>query len=85
MPPPGIAQVRDAAIWVAPDKLAPGLRRARICGEGTVCFADGVRVRRAGLRQRRLIARPASAGSRRGELTTSRLALSEGEVLEVRP
>jgi hypothetical protein len=85
MPAPGIAQVRDAPLWVAPDERAPGLRRARIGGEGTVCFADGVRVRRAGLRQRRLVAKPASARSRRGELATSRLALGEGEVLEVRP
>jgi hypothetical protein len=85
MPTPGVAQVRDAALWVAPDERAPGLRRARVRGKGTVCFAGGVRVRRAGLRQRRLVVRPASAGSRRDELTTSRLALSEDEVLEVRP
>jgi hypothetical protein len=70
---------------VAPDEHAPGLRRARIRGKGTICFAGEVWVRRAGLRQHRLLVRAASARSRRGELTTSRLAVSEGEVLEVRP
>ena len=85
MPPAGAAQLRDAALWVAPDEYAPGLRRARIRGMGTICFAGEVRVRRAGLRQRRLVVRAASARSRRGELTASRLAVSAGEDLEVRP
>ena len=85
MPPAGVAQRRDTALWVAPDEHAPRLRRARIRGEGTICFAGEVRVRRAGLRQRRLLARAASTRSRRGELTMSRLAVSAGEDLEVRP
>jgi hypothetical protein len=85
IPPAGAAQLRDAALWVASDERAPRLRRARVRGTGTICFAGEVRVRRAGLRQRRLLARPASAPSRRGELRTSRLALGEGEVVELRP
>jgi hypothetical protein len=85
MPPAGAAVLRDSALWVAPDERAPVLRRARVRGAGTICFADQVRVRRAGLRQRRLIARAASRRSRRGELTTARLALGEGEGLELRP
>ena len=85
MPPAGVAQLRYAALWVAPDEHAPGLRRARIRGKGTIRFPGEVRVRRAGLRQRRLVVRAASARSRRGELTTSRLAVRAGEDLEVRP
>lgn len=84
VPPAGVAQICDAALWVAPDEHAPSLRRARVRGKGTICFAGEVRVRRAGLRQRRLVVRAASARSRRGELTTSRLAVSAGEDLEVR-
>jgi hypothetical protein len=80
----GTAQLRDAALWVAPDERGPRLRRARVRGTGTICFAGEVRVRRAGLRQRRLVVRAASARNRRGELITTRLAVSEGEVMEVR-
>jgi len=85
MPPAGVAQLGDAALWVAPDEHAPALRRARVRGKGTICFAGEVRVRRAGLRQRRLVARPVGTRSRRGELTAPRLAVSAGEDLEVRP
>jgi hypothetical protein len=85
MPPAGAAQLSGAALWVAPDEHAPGLRRARVRGAGTISFAGEVRACRAGLRQRRLVVRAAGARSRRGELTTSRLAVGEGEVLEVRP
>lgn len=85
MPAPGAAERTDAALWVAPDERAPTLRRARIRGTGAICFAQEVRVRRAGLRQNRLLAR-AAAGRRRGaELIASRLAVGEGEVLELRP
>jgi hypothetical protein len=85
IPPAGAAQLRDAALWVAPDEHAPTLRRGRIRGTGTICFAGGMRARRAGLRQHRLVIRPAGARNRRGELTASRLALGAGEVVELRP
>lgn len=85
MPPPGCAQLRGGELWVGPDEHSPVLRRARICGAGTVGFARPVRVRRAGLRQRRLLARPAGRRPRRGDLSTARLALGEGEAVEVRP
>lgn len=84
MPPVGVAQLRDAALWVAPDEHAPGLRRARVRGTGTICFAGEVRARRVGLRQRRLVVSAAGARSRRGELSASRLAVGEGEVVELR-
>jgi hypothetical protein len=84
MPPPGAARLRDVALWVAPDEHAPGLRRARVHGTGAICFAGEVRARRVGLRRRRLVVRAASGHGRRGELITTRLAVGEGEVLEVR-
>jgi hypothetical protein len=84
MPLAGAAQLRDASLWVAPDEHAPRLRRARIRGTGTICFVGEVRARRVGLRQRRLVVRAAGARSRHGELATSRLAVGEGEVVELR-
>jgi hypothetical protein len=85
LPPAGVAQLRDGALWVAPDEHAPELRRSRVRGAGTIAFASEVGVRRGGLRQRRLIARLARRRSRRRELATKRLAVGDGEVLEVRP
>ncbi len=85
MPPSGFAQLRGGELWVGPDEHSPILRRARIFGAGTVGFARPVRVRRAGLRQRRLVARPAESRARRGDLSAARLALGAGEAVEVRP
>jgi hypothetical protein len=86
LPPAGIAQPRDGEVWVAPDEHLPELRRCRIRGAGTVAFAAEVRVRRGGLRQRRLIARPARSRSRRrAGLEARRIAVGAGELLEVRP
>lgn len=85
LPPAGIAQLRDGEVWVAPDEHLPELRRCRIRGAATVAFAAEVRVRRGGLRQRRLIARSAAGRSRQGELEARRIAVGTGELLEVRP
>jgi hypothetical protein len=85
LPPAGIAQLRDGEVWVAPDEHLPELRRCRIRGAANVAFAHEVRVRRGGLRQRRLIARPARGRPRRGELEARRIAVGAGELLEVRP
>jgi len=85
LPPVGIAQLRHGEVWVAPDEHFPELRRCRIRGAATVAFARALRVRRGGLRQRRLIARPARGRPRRGELETRRIAVGAGELLEVRP
>lgn len=86
LPAAGVAQVRSGSFWVAPDEHSPRLRRARIAGRSTASFATPARVRRAGLRQRHLLARPARGGRlRRGELDTTRLAIGEGERLELRP
>jgi hypothetical protein len=86
MPPRGVPQLHAAAFWVAPDEHGPKLRRARLRGPALAAFATEVRVGRGGLRQGRLIARPArSRRPRGGELATERLVVGQGEVLEVRP
>jgi hypothetical protein len=84
LPATGVPQLREASLWVAPDEHAPVLRRACVRGEGTIGFAREVRVRRAGARQRRLLVREARGRQHRGELTTTALALAEGEVAEIR-
>jgi hypothetical protein len=85
LPSAGVAQLRHSEVWVAPDEHLPELRGCRIKREATVGFAAEVRVRRGGLRQRRLIARPAHGRPRRGELEARRIAVGAGELLEVRP
>jgi hypothetical protein len=85
MEPVGTPQLREGRVWVAPDQHAPELRRARARGAGAISFAAEMRVRRAGTRQRRLIARGVGARGHRGDLITTRLAIGEGEILELRP
>jgi hypothetical protein len=81
--PVGLALHRGGELWVGPDEHSPVLRRALIRGAGVVGFARPVGVRRVGVRQRRLLARPAGS-RRRGDLSTTRLALGRGEMVEVR-
>jgi hypothetical protein len=71
-------------LWVAPDERSPVLVGGRVRGPATVSFADPVCLRRAGSRGRRLMARPIRGRSRRGSLVAVRVAVAEGEVLEVR-
>jgi hypothetical protein len=75
----------EGNVWVAPDERSPRLRRGRVGGPALVFSSAPLRVRRTGLRARRLVARPAAAAPREGEEVVSRLALAEGEALEVRP
>lgn len=83
--PLGAPRFCGGGLWVAPDEHAPRLRPARVRGAGTVCFAAGVLVRRAGRRGERLVVRAAGGGTaRRGERAATRLALGAGERLEVR-
>ena len=84
LPVAGTPQRPSGRLWVAPDQHAGQLRRGRVRGGATIAFASEVAVRRAGARRRHLVARPASGGRRR-DLVTRRLALGEGELLEVRP
>jgi len=86
LPSAGTRQLSDGAtLWVAPDERFPELRRCRIRGAATVAFAAEVRIRRGGMRQRRLIARSARGRPRRGELEARRIGVGVGELLEVRP
>lgn len=75
----------EGDVWVAPDERSPKLRRGRVGGPALVFFSAPLRVRRVGLRARRLVARPANGRPREGEEVVSRFALTEGEALEVRP
>jgi hypothetical protein len=84
LPALGVARLSEGELWVAPDQHSPDLRRSRIRGPGTVGFARPVRVRRATFRQGHLIAQVPSRRARRADLTTARLAVGAGEVLEVR-
>jgi hypothetical protein len=70
-------------VWVAPDARGPRLRRARIGGPAVVCLAAPLAVRRGRLRRRRLMASPPGRRTP-AHLLASRVALAEGESLEVR-
>jgi hypothetical protein len=87
LPPAGALRLLGGQLWVVPDERAPELRRGRIQGPAMVFFAAPVAVRRAGLRRRRLIARPVAETPRRrrGTEEARRLVLADGERLEVRP
>jgi hypothetical protein len=83
-PLPGIRQGAEAELWVAPDQHSPLLRRARIRGAAVVRFAVPIGVSRVGLGRGHLVARP-DRGRGRAEPGSARLALGDGELLEVRP
>jgi hypothetical protein len=84
LPAVGAPHLYGGELWVAPDERSPVLRRGRVGGEAIVSFAAPIAVRRAGARQRRLLVRPPRRRALRGEIVTARLALGEGEALEVR-
>jgi hypothetical protein len=83
LPAAGREQRLGGELWVAPDERSPRLRRGRVRGPAVVAFAQPLAVRRAS--RRRLVASAPSGRGRRGDLLTRRLAVGEGEVLEVRP
>jgi hypothetical protein len=84
MPAAAVRHSRDAGLWVSPDESGPRLRRARVRGTGVLRFAEAVRVRRRGLRQRHLSVR-GPGRTRRGELAPTRFAVGDGEIVELRP
>jgi hypothetical protein len=84
VPVAGLARRGEGELWVAPDEHSPRLRRARISGVAAVEFARPISVRRGRLGARRLIAGEEAGRSRRGAITTARLAIGSGEALEVR-
>jgi len=84
LPLAGLPYRLGARLWVAPDERSPVLRRGRVRGPAIASFAEPACLRRAGWRGRRLVARPKRGGARRGSLVAERVAIAEGEVLEVR-
>jgi hypothetical protein len=85
LPATGRAHLLGGELWVAPDERSPRLRRGRVRGPAIVFFSQAVAVRRSGRRRRRQVAQAPGRRARRGEVSARRLALGQGEVLEVRP
>ncbi|MGN6588350.1 MAG: hypothetical protein ACTHKT_12920 [Solirubrobacterales bacterium] len=85
LPAPGRAHLLGGEVWIAPDERSPHLRRGRVRGPAIVFFSKAVAVRGCGWRRRRQVTEAPGGRARGDETTTRRLALGEGEVLEVRP
>ena len=85
LPALGRAHLLGGELWVAPDERSPRLRRGRVRGPALVFFSSAIAVRGSGWRRRRQVAQALGRRARRGEASACRLALGEGEVLEVRP
>lgn len=85
LPATGGAHLLGGELWAAPDERSPRLRRGRVRGPAIVFFSPPVTVRGSGRRRRRKVAQAPGRRARRGEVSARRLALGEGEVLEVRP
>jgi hypothetical protein len=85
LPAPGQVHLLGGELWVAPDERSPRLRRGRIRGPAIVFFSAPVAVRGSGWRGRRRVAQTPCRHQRKGDVSARRLALVEGEMLEVRP
>ncbi|MBA3866265.1 MAG: hypothetical protein H0X42_07955 [Solirubrobacterales bacterium] len=85
LPPEDTPRVEDASVWVAPDEHSPTLRAGRVRGEGTIAFSTSIAARRSRLRQRRMLVRVHGGRGRRAEIAATRLAVADGETVEVRP
>ncbi|HSC20437.1 MAG TPA: hypothetical protein VLC07_01800 [Solirubrobacterales bacterium] len=85
LPAAGRAHLLGGEVWVAPDERSPRLGRGRVRGPALVFFSEAVAVRGSGRLSRRKVAEAPGRQTRRGEVATRRLALTDGEVLEVRP
>lgn len=85
LPALGRAHLLGGELWVAPDERSPRLRRGRVRGPAIVFFSAPVAVRGSGWRRRWRVARIPGGGARRREASARRLALGDGELLEVRP
>jgi hypothetical protein len=83
LPALGRAHLLGGELWVAPDERSPRLRRGRVRGPAIVFFSAPLAVRAT--RRRRRVAQAPGRRRRRGEVSARRLALGEGDVLEVRP
>ena len=85
LPTLGRAHLLGGELWVAPDERSPRRRRGRVRGPAIVFFSAPVAVRGAGWRRRRRVAQAPGHRQRKGDVCARRLALGDGEVLEVRP
>lgn len=85
LPAVGRAHLLGGEFWVASDERSPRLRRGRVRGPAIVFFSAPVALRGTGRRRRRQVAQAPGRRGRRGDVSARRLALGEGEVLEVRP
>lgn len=85
LPATGRAHLLGGELWVAPDERSSRLRRGRVRGPAIVFFSQAVAVRGSGRRRRRQVAQAPGRRARRGDVSARRLALGQGEVLEVRP
>lgn len=85
LPATGRAHLLGGELWVAPDERSPRLRRGWVRGPAIVFFSQAVAVRGSGRRRRRQVAQAPGRRARRGDVSARRLALGQGEVLEVRP
>lgn len=85
LPAAGRSHLLGGEVWVAPDERSPRLRRGRVRGPAIVFFSEVVAMRACGRRRRRKVAQAPGRRARASEVATRRLALGEGEVLEVRP
>lgn len=83
LPLAGVPRCGGGELWVAPDERASALCRGRATGPAIAVFAVPVRARRARLRRRQILVRPAEGRHGAGEPT--RILIGEGESLEVRP
>ena len=82
--PSGSVRLARDRVWVAPDEHAPGVRRARVHGPGTVRFAAPVLGRRRRWPRHRQLARPLDQrGPGKRDLVVDSLELAAGEVLKV--
>lgn len=85
LPALGRVHLLGGELWVAPDERSPRLRRGRVRGPAVVFFSAPVAVRRSGWRGRRRVAQTSDRRRRERDVSARRIALVEGEVLEVRP
>jgi hypothetical protein len=85
LPASGQGHLLGGELWVAPDERSPRLRRGRVRGPAIVFFSAPVAVRGSGWRGRRRVAQTLGRRQRKGDMSARRLALVEGEMLEVRP
>jgi hypothetical protein len=86
LPASGRRHLLGGHVWFAPDERSPRLRRGRVRGPAVVFFSGAVAVRGSAWNRRRMVAQELGGRRRRrGEIKAHRLALAEGEVMEVRP